>query len=1337
MSLAIGDIHDITIEKIVYGGDGLGRVEGQAVFVPYAAPGDHLRVRITSLERNFARGVIEAIVEPSSARRAAPCQHFGVCGGCQLQHLQYAAQLESKAGFIRESLRRVGGIDWQAEIPVLAASEFGYRARAEIKINGEQIGFYQANSHDICEVTECPILLPAANAELQELHKPPNLLPSRATRVYLTVGDDKTLATPATGENARAAEIDAKGTVVQTISGFRYNFGVRTFFQSNRLLVEQLVGAALGEAEGKVAFDLYAGAGLFSLPLAQRFQRVFAVEGSGISVRHGLANVQNNHIHNVTYECLSVEAWLKHKAPKLPRPDFALLDPPRAGAGAAVIIGWLRSSPKREFHYVSCDPTTLGARFEITDQNEYKLDVDHGAGYVSANVSRRNCCQINVHGGINNFAIRHRNSAFTYMPRRLAFAQLSVREQPLVFLAVAFILGELVAARSQFSNLKSWLVSAIILFAIAIVFLCLQRFQWQRDWIITAMLLLSCFACGACLWSLNEAGVAEHRIKKLFANDVIEAAEPVEIWGTVTAAPELAPDRIYLEIAIERIATRGKELLASGTVRLVVPFAEAQDRLDYDALQLDYGVRIRALTNLRKAQGYRNPGAPNFAELLEYHGYDATGLIKSALLIERLGEGSGTRLLSLLYSIRANAIAVILQSLTQPTSGILAAALFGNQHFLARDVAESFRLGGTFHLLVISGLHVAVLALVILWLTTKLIKSRGLRLAVIMLLLWAYTLMVGAQSAIMRATVMLTFVLIGQLIFRTAPGANTLAASALVLLAWQPHDLFNPGFQLSYLTVLMVVAVMVPLLDRLKQLGEWQPSALTPYPPRVPAWLKWYAEVLHWNEAEFRAEMHKAPIHYRLEKARMAKWLSATRVRRGCQQSLRWTATTIIATVGIQLGLLPVMIAYFHRVSFVSPLTNVIQGALMFVLMIAGAVYLLFYSLVGSVVMKFAAVMNWLGWLTAHAADWLLVWRKLNFRVPDYGANSAWMYAVYFALVLVFIVALTLWNPFSLHSRGTEDSQRMRRGFIFGVLSFSGLALLALITLLIWHPHQHEFEPGRLSITFLDVGQGDGMLISFPNGKLMLLDSGGRMPTDLAQTEGEKIFIEDRISIGEAAVSPYLWQRGIKRLDFIAASHGHSDHTQGFADIGKSFVIGEALTGVIPTDDKQFDALREAANYAGAPLRSIARGDRLEIEGVQVEVLTPFREALNAVQAANNQSLTLRLRFGQRVFLLTGDIEKEIERRLVAENEDLKTSVLKVAHHGSRSSSTAAFLARAQPTVAVISVADPSPYDHPHPETMTGLQKIGARVLPTSRCGAITISTDGNDLQVKTFVKCE
>lgn len=370
----VGEIQEITIEKVIYGGDGLGRVNQQTVFVPFAAPGDRLRVRITKLERNFARAVIEEILEPSPQRREPPCKHFGICGGCQLQHIDYSTQLKIKADIIRESLQRIGGIKWENEIEVLSADEFGYRARAEIKRGADAtLGFFQANSHEICEITECPILLPAAQQKLQALRTKADSLPKSATRVYLTAGDEEVIATPATGENARTAEIDARGTVAQTISGFNYHFGVRTFFQSNRLLVEKLVNTAIGDAHGKVAFDLYAGAGLFSLPLAQRFKQVYAVEGSKISVHHGLANAQTNHIQNVSYEALSVESWLKHKAPKLPRPDFVLLDPPRAGAGEPVVNRLLSLKPKA-IHYVSCDPTTLARDLKLMRTGGYRLN---------------------------------------------------------------------------------------------------------------------------------------------------------------------------------------------------------------------------------------------------------------------------------------------------------------------------------------------------------------------------------------------------------------------------------------------------------------------------------------------------------------------------------------------------------------------------------------------------------------------------------------------------------------------------------------------------------------------------------------------------------------------------------------------------------------------------------------------------------------------------------------------------------------------------------------------------------------------------------------------------
>ncbi|HEX5081765.1 MAG TPA: TRAM domain-containing protein, partial [Blastocatellia bacterium] len=164
-SVAIGESYEVAIEKLVYGGDGLAHIGSQAVFAPLAAPGDFARIRIVECERNYARGVIEELLDPSPLRRTPPCQYFGVCGGCQLQHLDYPAQLEAKASFVRESLRRIGAIEWDKEIHVRSSEEFGYRSRAEIKVardeNGRaRIGYFRAGSREVCEIESCPILTP-------------------------------------------------------------------------------------------------------------------------------------------------------------------------------------------------------------------------------------------------------------------------------------------------------------------------------------------------------------------------------------------------------------------------------------------------------------------------------------------------------------------------------------------------------------------------------------------------------------------------------------------------------------------------------------------------------------------------------------------------------------------------------------------------------------------------------------------------------------------------------------------------------------------------------------------------------------------------------------------------------------------------------------------------------------------------------------------------------------------------------------------------------------------------------------------------------------------------
>jgi 23S rRNA (uracil1939-C5)-methyltransferase len=348
-TLAIGQTLEVTAERLAFGGTAVARHEGLVLFVPFAAPGDRLRVEVTGLEQNFARARIVAILEPSPHRRAPRCRHFGDCGGCQFQHVDYGTQVAAKATFVRDALVRTGGFDWPHPVVVHSGPEWGYRLRTQLKVHGRRLGFNRSMGNAVVEVQECPVLapaleqgLPGVRAALQQL--PPDV---RVHQVEGTCGE--------TGASW-APELPGmrKDLVELRVLGCSYLVEPESFFQGNRFLVEDLVRGALGDAAGELAFDLYAGVGLFSLPLSRRFRRVVAVEDERRAATLGRVNVKRNGGDNVSYFRQTTEAFLRGNRE---RPDLVLLDPPRAGARPA--LGLLLELAAPRLVYVSCDPNTL------------------------------------------------------------------------------------------------------------------------------------------------------------------------------------------------------------------------------------------------------------------------------------------------------------------------------------------------------------------------------------------------------------------------------------------------------------------------------------------------------------------------------------------------------------------------------------------------------------------------------------------------------------------------------------------------------------------------------------------------------------------------------------------------------------------------------------------------------------------------------------------------------------------------------------------------------------------------------------------------------------------
>lgn len=893
------------------------------------------------------------------------------------------------------------------------------------------------------------------------------------------------------------------------------------------------------------------------------------------------------------------------------------------------------------------------------------------------------------------------------MVRRLTFTGLGWREMPLLPASLAFASGIVASSRTR-CGIGIWLGLALVFWVL---------YPILEGWTVRGLAMISILggfiAVGGGLYSVVETVRTRDSPRTLVDCGALKIEEPVEVYGRLDAEPELAPDRLCLFIDLETVRSERRSYRVRGMVRIIVPFSDDRSRLEYDALGIGYGARLRMIAQLRVRREYGNPGSPPFDEILESQGLVATGWVRSPLLIEKLDRGSPGRLKARLYSLRADSIRLLLRQLPQPAAGLLVASLFGNRYFLARDTAEPFRIGGTFHLLVISGLHMAMIATAVLWLLKRITDLRLLQYVGCLLTMWSYGIMVGAQPAVMRAVVMLTLVLIGQYLFREVRGGNSLAGTSILLLAWQPGDLFNPGFQVSYLTVGVIVFLTGPLLERWQQIGRWEPTALTPWPPRAPAWLTWLAEVLYWDASRDSQKVPGLKVRFRLFKARSAVRISRWRL----QGALRWTLVTMVTTLGVQTALLPLMISGFHRVSLISPLTNVFEAVMVTALMGLGVLFLLFHLLLGDWAREIIPLIDWLGLLTVNLGVKTASLPGGGWRVPDYGPAALKLYAAYLAALLLLTILVNTWNPMARGDHPNDLARRRWRGL---ATMLAGGLTIGIATLLITHPVAHNYEPGRLSVTFLDVGQGDAIVISFPRGKLMMIDSGGdpvfRREFD---DDGGPPFVEDRLGIAEAAVLPYLWSRGIERLDWIVASHGDNDHIGGFSEVIRNVRIGQALQA--KGAQGSFTAEVRAA---GVPLRELTVGERWVVDGTLVEVLAGGGDG-------NNGSLVIRLSFGHRSFLLTGDIEQETEKVLVGEGRDLRADVLKVAHHGSGTSSTPEFLDRTRAIIAVVSAGRNNSFGHPKSEVIARLQSRGMEIYLTARHGAVTISTDGDDLRAE------
>ena len=351
----------------MYGGEGLSRVDGEVVFTPFVLPGETVEAERTGSRKKAQRARLVNVAEPSPARVSPLCPYFGHCGGCQYQHAGYEAQLELKRGILAETLRRVGKIEFdEARIETVAGEPFGYRNRVQFHFERGRMGYRELNSHKLVPIEKCPISSPKINEAIVRLNtmvrdrRWPNFVSSLEIFTderhvqWNVLESDKPVAKHFFEWLADEVPGTVLGALEYAVNEDEFTVSGQAFFQVNRFLAPRLAELAIGDAKGEAAWDLYAGVGLFSLPLSRRFARVTAVEAGRAASADLKTNAHRGRL-KIDVQQRQTEAFL---AEAKTAPDFVLADPPRSGLDKAAVARLLELRPKT-IAMVACDPATL------------------------------------------------------------------------------------------------------------------------------------------------------------------------------------------------------------------------------------------------------------------------------------------------------------------------------------------------------------------------------------------------------------------------------------------------------------------------------------------------------------------------------------------------------------------------------------------------------------------------------------------------------------------------------------------------------------------------------------------------------------------------------------------------------------------------------------------------------------------------------------------------------------------------------------------------------------------------------------------------------------------
>lgn len=717
---------------------------------------------------------------------------------------------------------------------------------------------------------------------------------------------------------------------------------------------------------------------------------------------------------------------------------------------------------------------------------------------------------------------------------------------------------------------------------------------------------------------------------------------------------------------------------------------------------LRIGDRVRGWATWRVPRNYQNPGSTDHSADLLRRGIVLIGRIKSPRLLEVVPQDCAPFWNRAVVAVR-NGLRTSLQLLAQRgkqrEAAILASVVIGDYSELDTQTREAFQNTGTYHVLVVSGLHVAWIAWVFLRFFELLRVPRGIGRALSAMGILFYACVIGFQASISRCLWMFMIYLAGESLFRRASPTNILFGSALILLVIRPDWLMDAGFQLSFLSVMAICQMAVPLCEgRLDPVLE--PVIHAGDKDRISVRLDAPSRLgRRWR---CRCELLVDSCEDRWG-AKASKILSV--IARNSARLVSLLAGTIIVSASVQVWLEMVLAYHFNRLSWISPLANIVAVPVSSLVLASGVALGLFANI--PILGQSAQVVS--GWL----ASFLLSSNLWMSRMP-----GAWQRCPTPSLVWVLttLVVVAGWCLLGF-----------KRLWIPSLLVAISLAILSVgRNLGLAFPERGWRKDSTcLRLTFLDVGEGDSIILRIPDGRVWLVDAGGVRQSP-SQEDNAGAF-----DVGEAVVSKYLWHQWLTRLDRLVISHPDVDHAGGARSVLKNFDTHELDFGDM-AGDLMLDRILSVARAKHITTRIVKAGE-MEVEGgVAVHILNPPRGSVG--RTTNENSVVLRVVFGDFSALLTGDLEKSGEAELAAGPENLRSVLLKVAHHGSRSATLDPLISRVLPLWAIVSVGRNNPFGHPSREVLLRLLRHGVRPFLTQDQGAVTVTTDGRHYLIEGHV---